>query len=492
MVIDIKNMNRLRASLYCAALVFANLLVSADVSELFAAVKNAEDLGVAKTIQSVSLNLNNDAVKSPEADNSIFDFEQAWRMAQAAADRHKGDEPVYLMRYVQSLQDDIVAGKFVVRPLLRPVLAEIGKRFLATDEAVWRKKSNLYALLNYLFSGGDPDVAVYVLKGFGSKIMPKPIIDGAQAYIAGDRDKFIKCFTPFVDDKDVPWDVRSAIALNAATYMLEKQPKEARRLFDTVRISAPGSFFEEAAIRREMPNALKLEDTVLVKNLMRSYIMRFHNSPYSNELWRSYLQAIESLQYAVSAKDLAILLEPATEKIRYYVYLHVSRHQLVEGDLHYAQTAALQAIYIGNKNHYDVNSALLYYASSMLASPNATLMNKILQDVDATKLRSQDRPLFVASEAIMDYLTNEMLPEPNAQARRNLQMVVTSDEVASFLNKVRQDNHKEVMAALLASLNEKKVSLNGPAATNVSGFIKNSEGKINYVDKLLESADGTS
>lgn len=488
MAIDIKKINRLGLSLCCAALVFANSLVSANASEPFSAAKKVTDLTVAKT----SLITNDGVVQSPENDNSVFDFAQNWRIAQAEADKHKGDEPVYLMRYVQSLQDDVVAGKFVVRPLLRPLLARIGQRFLSADETVWRKKSNLYALLNYLFSGGNPDVAIYVLKSFGFKILPKPIIEGAQAYIVGDKDKFIKCFTPFVDDKDVPWDVRSAVALNAASYMLEKQPKEARRLFDMVRISAPGSFFEEAAIRREMPTALKLEDTVLAKNLMRSYIMRFHNSPYSNELWRSYMETIENLQYTVSYKDLAALLEPATEKIRYYVYLHVSRHQLLDGDLPYAQTAALQAIYIGNKNHYDVNSPLLYYAASMLASPNVTLMNKILQDIDTTKLRSQDRSLYVANEALMDYLTNEMLPEPDAQARRNLQMVVKADEVGSFLNKVRQDNHKEVMAALLASFNEKKVSLNGPSTEKVSGFIKTSDDKIKYVDKLLEGADGTS
>nr|CBI79036.1 putative flagellar motor protein [Bartonella sp. AR 15-3] len=379
-------------------------------------------------------------------------------------------EPVHLVRSLQNLQDKIISGQEKELQKQLQLLEEIGDKFLTFDSSIWKDKNNLYALLIYLFNGGNPRVVQSILEKYGKGVIPQNIIDDALAYVSHKKNAFLKAYTQLTvkDVQSIPPALFASIVLSTVVNIIEKDPVLALNTLDQVRLFAPGTLFEEGAIRRELKVASILGEIDLMALLIRHYVHRFWKSPYACDFWYEFIPAILRVDEKLSIEQLETLLVYAPTKVRFMTYMAVSRAALIDARMEKAQISAQKALTLAREIGVDDTSAHLYYAMSLAGSIAAEEALQMIQNIVYKDLSEKDRFLFIAAQAV-------------------------AQRVVSFPLGILEKK-KEKLALQPQSYEELKLTLEkdakqqntiSPIETEIKEFIQHTREKINEIDQLL-------
>lgn len=393
-------------------------------------------------------------------------------------------EPVQLVRSLQSLQDDIAAGQAGALQMQPRVLAEIGQKFLAADPSTWENAQNLYAVLTYLFNGGNPQVVETILKTSPEGVISKNMVDGALAYAHHRKATFLKAFANMPDESaHVPSALLLSIALSTVADMAEQDPVAAMKRLDRVRLLAPGSLFEEAAIRRQIKVATMTGDIPRLRLLTRNYVDRFAQSPYANEFWREFSFSLPQLDTHLTDQQLDDLIGYAPVMVQFIVYMKVSRAALIDARMQRAHFGAGKALELARKLNTDDTSARLYYAASSVGSTSAEEAGQMLKTISINDLPERDRPLLLAAKAVAKGVVLDTTALP-AQVHEEDDSQTTIPEAVGL--PVDQVDAKAETPLPVPT----DVSAGRSDATKTSGeidqFMKQAQEKLEAVDKLLE------
>lgn len=395
--------------------------------------------------------------------------------------------PVQLVRSLESLQDDIASGQPGALQMQPRVLADIGQKFLSEDPSTWENAQNTFAALTYLFNGGNPDVVETILKNAPDGIIPKNYIDGARAYAHHKKNRFLKAFDNLPeDDSEIPAALLLSITLSTVADMAEASPEKASERLNWVRLAAPGSLFEEAAIRRQIKVASMTGDLKLLRLLTRNYVTRFSKSPYANEFWRDFATTLPLMDNRLDDQQLSEFINFAPKTIQLVIYLKISRTALIDARMARAHFGAEKALDIAHSLNVNDASARLYYAASSVGSTAAEDAGEMLKTISVNELPEKDRPLLMAAKAVAKgvVLDTSILPkqtdddeeDDDDQSGLKEAVGVPVDQVGT------KTNEPLPMPTNSASGKQDEQKTSG----EIDQFMQQTQKKIDDVDKLLE------
>ena len=199
-------------------------------------------------------------------------------------------EPYMLVRSMRMLQDQVASGKPEALPMLNRVLGHIAEQLQLARPEVWSKPANVYAIFIYLLNGGNPEVVRTILTSANLGQVDPKLVAGSLAYAEGDTLRIIENFQEL--PPNVPIELVASIYLVTATQLAGIDAGTALKRLDYIRLNAPGTLLEEAALRRGLMIAARLGDKDKVRLLARNYLQRFALSPYSEDFFRQLVDAL--------------------------------------------------------------------------------------------------------------------------------------------------------------------------------------------------------
>lgn len=394
--------------------------------------------------------------------------------------------PVQLVRSLESLQDDIASGQPGALQMQPRVLADIGEKFLTQDPATWENAQNLYAALTYLFNGGNPNIVETILKNAPEGIIPQNYIAGALAYAHHKKDAFMKAFDDLPENDDqIPAPLLLSITLSTVSDMAEVNPEKTSERLNWVRLAAPGSLFEEAAIRRQIKVATMIGDQNLFRLLTRNYVTRFSKSPYANEFWRDFAVSLSLMDKQLDDKQLSEFVNYAPETIQLVIYLKISRAALIDARMQRAHFGAEKALNLAQNLNVDDTSARLYYAASAVGSTAAEDAGEMLKTISVNDLSEKDRPLLIAAKAVAKgvVLDKTVLPKSQDDEDADGDQSTLKEAVGVPLDQVGKKAIEPLPAPAASSTGEADEK---KTAGEIDQFMQQTKKKIDDVDKLLE------
>ncbi|SBW16236.1 chemotaxis protein [Brucella sp. 10RB9215] len=325
-------------------------------------------------------------------------------------------EPYKLVRSLRMLQDQVVAGKPEAVVMLNKLLGFVSTDMGRAQPEVWDKPENIYAAIIYLFNGGNPEAVRKVLANLKSDTVPQELVKGALAYASGQTIEVVKLFSvPLAPE--VPAELKASIVLVTANQMMAFDPATALLRLDQVRLEAPGTLFEEAAIRRSLPIAAKLGDADKVRLLSRNYLQRFRHSPYMRDFMTQFVDTTLKLSDRIGNEELVKLIGSADPLLQYTLYLQIARGALVDGQTERARFMSAEARKLAGHLNADPTRANLYAAASDVASDSAGSALRELSQISPDHLQEPDRKLLKAAETVGAIVTRA--PDTTPPAKRS-------------------------------------------------------------------------
>lgn len=392
--------------------------------------------------------------------------------------------PYEMLRDLQQLQDEIAVGKADALTKQAHALAVLGVQLRKTHLSVFGDVRNVHALITYLFSGGDPGIVASLLQRIPEGQVSRHLIEGALAYAYNRRDDFLKAFaTPELKQVNWPETLRLSIYLSLIPEQAHKDPVSASARLDYIRLAAPGSLFEEAAIRRQVRLAATLDDVKKIHLLVRNYADRFSDSPYADNFWNELAYVLPMVDGRLTDTSLDSLVSMTPLHIQYLTYLYVARTALINGHMERAFHGAGQADRLAVKLKIDNTTARLYYAASQAGTPAAPRAAKMLQAIRADDLEERDRPLLDAAlfvaKGVVDYpesvIADALLTEKGS----------SSDGGVSPWHDVTLEPFALPDIGKHSSTS-KPGRQNGDKSDEIANFLEKAQEKLNAIDQLLK------
>ncbi len=376
-------------------------------------------------------------VSLPLADTPMHAYAQAQQGSSTGATLPVL-EPYKLVRSLRMLQDQVVAGKPEAVVMLNKLLAFISADMARAPKEAWDNPENIYAAIIYLFNGGNPDAVRKVLADLNTDVVPQELVKGALAYASGQMIEVVKLFSVPLSP-DVPSELKASIVLVTASQMTAFDPATALLRLDQVRLEAPGTLFEEAAIRRSMPIAAKLGDAEKIRMLARNYLQRFPRSPYMRDFMGQFVSAALKLNDRIGNAELVKLIAAADPVMQYSLYLQIARGALVDGQTERARFMSAEARKLADRLKADPTRANLYAAASGVASDSAGSALRELSQISPDRLQEPDRKLLKAAETVGSVVTRapdalppaKAAPEQDAEDRKVPAMAVADAPVTA-------------------------------------------------------------
>ena len=132
---------------------------------------------------------------------------------------------------------------------------------------------------------------------------------------------------------NVPIELAASIYLVTATQLAAIDAGTALKRLDYIRLNAPGTLLEEAALRRGLMIAARLGDKDKVRLLARNYLQRFAFSPYSEDFFRQLVDALMVIKDKISNEEIEEMASLGVAGRPLAFYLRVARGAIVSGDM---------------------------------------------------------------------------------------------------------------------------------------------------------------
>ncbi|MBA8879809.1 chemotaxis protein MotC [Phyllobacterium myrsinacearum] len=346
-------------------------------------------------------------------------------------------EPYLLVRSMRMLQDQVASGKPEALPMLNRVLGHIAGQLETTKPEVWQKPANAYAILIYLLNGGNPQVVRTILMTTKLESISPKLVAGSLAYADGNPLGIVDNFSGELPP-DVPSELVASISLVTAAQLAAIDAPTALKRLDYIRLTAPGTLLEEAALRRGLMMAANLGDKDKVRLLARNYLQRFALSPYSEDFFRQLVDAIMVLKNKISDDEIEEMASLAWTGARLPFYLRIARGAIVVGDMQRARFMSGKAEALAQSLKADDTQARLYFGISNVGTDKTTDAMKMLSELQKDRLHDRDVKLLEAATA----MGGSILQQPSVEPMDTPQKSVVKTGSATAGAKVKIDTPK--------------------------------------------------
>jgi len=324
-----------------------------------------------------------------------------------------GPEPSELVRMLTAVQDDIARGAGAAQRAQTVLQRRIAERFAAAEPREWRQPRNARALVIYALSGGSPAVVRGVLEYADLERPFDSLAAGALAYLEGRAADSRRHFAA-VDDVPLDHSLAGSVHLARAALAVEVDPSQALDLLERARAAAPATLVEEAALRRALLVAARLDDMASFDGVVDRYLRKFRASLYAGNFRQrlaSALTRMSVIEEPAAFVRLETMLEPMTDAGRQELYLLLARAAIESGNRVAAEIAAERARETARSGTLDARRAELYRAAAQVVDPKAfATALATLEKLEDADLPEDDRALLFAALRLSRTMTD--LPEP--------------------------------------------------------------------------------
>lgn len=322
-------------------------------------------------------------------------------------------EPYQLVRCLQLLQDRIASGDQASLPMQRRLLEMTDERMRTADPAAFKEIKNFRALLIYAMSGGNPLTIEQVVSRLTLEEADQKLAQGVIDYLRGRPKGTIEALAS-IDPLTQTSELGAFLALVKGSVSLTDEPEKAMGLFDQARLLSPGTLVEEAALRRSVALASKIEDGGRFLRTSTQYVRSYLRSPYASQFADAFVAGVVTLHTSInldSVAEITAMMDAEQEKV---VYLRIARRAAIDGLTELSAFAAAKAEQGRDGSNNADPRAQLYSGLSAVTSGNAAEMLGKLGGIDRDKLSKGDRALLDAVEAVASELTSAVPASPAA------------------------------------------------------------------------------
>lgn len=291
--------------------------------------------------------------------------------------------PVQMMRTLQLMQDQIAVGSSEAHAGQRGLLTIFDERFLGLANEMWQDKRNVHAAVVYALSGGSPQI---LRKLLGPRLVLQedlPLVEGALAYVEGREEEAKRALLP-INAVALPATMGAQLALVQSALLVRAQPEKSMEFLDLVRLQAPGTLLEEAALRRQVFVASQMQDDAKFEFLVRNYLRRYRHSVYAGNFRQRLASVLSRVDFATPAdrfSRIAVILQDLEPSARRDLYLLAARTSVEQGRLKSALLTAEAALQLSEGSEESATRAKLYHAAAMVVSPQS--LDAGLQELEA-------------------------------------------------------------------------------------------------------------
>ncbi len=303
--------------------------------------------------------------------------------------------PMQLVRTLHLMQDQIAIGSTEAHAGQRGLLSILDERFMSLEAETWQTSKNVRAAVSLVLSGGNPSILRKLLE-LGSSIISesdKPLIEGALAYVEG-REEAAQTALASLDPHSLPPTLGAQLALVQSALNVRKNAAKSDELLDFVRLQAPGTLLEEAALRRQVFVASQTNNIEKFQSLATEYLRRYRHSIYAGNFRQRLASALTRIDFGQESSRFDGMVEMMTElepEARRDLYLLAARSSIEQGFTTSARLLADKAQELARADKASATRAKLYRAASMITSPQA--INGAVED-----LRGLDRSVLPDSD----------------------------------------------------------------------------------------------
>ena len=303
--------------------------------------------------------------------------------------------PMQLVRTLHLMQDQIAIGSTEAHAGQRGLLSILDERFMSLEAETWQTSKNVRAAVSLVLSGGNPSILRKLLE-LGSSIISesdKPLIEGALAYVEG-REEAAQTALASLDPHSLPPTLGAQLALVQSALNVRKNAAKSDELLDFVRLQAPGTLLEEAALRRQVFVASQTNNIEKFQSLATEYLRRYRHSIYAGNFRQRLASALTRIDFGQESSRFDGMVEMMTElepEARRDLYLLAARSSIEQGFTTSARLMADKAQELARADKASATRAKLYRAASMITSPQA--INGAVED-----LRGLDRSVLPDSD----------------------------------------------------------------------------------------------
>ncbi|MGO4526286.1 chemotaxis protein MotC [Microvirga sp. 2MCAF35] len=325
--------------------------------------------------------------------------------------------PVQLVRTLHLMQDQIAVGSTEAHIAQRGLLGILDDRFMNLEPETWQTSKNVQAAVSLVLSGGNPGILRKLLE-LGSSFIAesdRPLVEGALAYVEG-REEAAQGLLASLDPRSLPPMLGAQLALAQSALVVRKNAAKSDELLDFVRLQAPGTLLEEAALRRQVFVASQIDKMEKFQALATDYLRRYRHSVYAGNFRQRLASVLTRIDFGKETScfdGLVAMMSELEPEARRDLYLLASRSSIEQGFTASAQLLADKARELAGSDQASAARAKLYRAASLITSPQA-IDGAVgdLRGIDRSILSASDVNLLDSALAMADQIRRVPEPQP--------------------------------------------------------------------------------
>ncbi|MBB6507719.1 MULTISPECIES: chemotaxis protein [Rhizobium/Agrobacterium group] len=320
-------------------------------------------------------------------------------------------EPYKMIRSLQYLQDAIVAGDHSANEMQRFLLKTLDQRLRTASPDVFKDPRNVDAVFVFAMSGGNPQTLDFLAARDVDGEFDGRLARVLRRYFQGQGLTAVAAFEGLVKEYGTS-PVGPYLALVAGNITANADPAKAIGYFDQVRLLAPGTNLEEAALRRSLAVILPTEPGRGF-DLAAKYVRRFLYSPYASQFIDMFVQLATDDDGKGDRSRWTDVVSMMDDPRAHEFYLRVSRRALLAGNKDLARFAALNAERLSPSPGSENNAiGQLYGDLASISSSNVVEAAKSLSQIPDGALSERDRNLRAAAQKVVEQIL--MAPETSS------------------------------------------------------------------------------
>ncbi|MBB4040760.1 chemotaxis protein MotC [Microvirga flocculans] len=346
--------------------------------------------------------------------------------------------PVQMVRTLHLMQDQIAIGSTEAHLGQRGLLNILDERFMQFEPEIWRNGKNVRAAVSFVLSGGNPGILRKLLE-LGSSVLTeadRPLVEGALAYVEGREEAAHEALSA-IDPHALPPSFGAQLALVQSALLVRKNPAKSDELLDFVRLQAPGTLFEEAALRRQVFVASQTHHIAKFQLLATDYLRRYRHSIYAGNFRQRLASALTRIDFAKESSrfdGFVAMMNELEPEARRDLYLLAARASIEQGFTVSARLLADKAAELSETDKASATRAKLYRAASMIVSPQ-TIHDAVgtLQDIDRSVLAPSDLALLDSAIGMAGQIRTMpgQIPVQSAEAKPSVTKVSADNKPSS-------------------------------------------------------------
>jgi chemotaxis protein MotC len=250
--------------------------------------------------------------------------------------------PARMVRSLQFVQDAVVQGDHSAMDMQSHLLGLIDQRLRGADPTVFAERANVDAAFIYTMSGGNPATLAYLAENDAEGRFDPPLVAALALYLGGRneaaRGPLLALLPEYRTRRLGPY-----LALVAGNVTAARDVPAALHLFDWVRLLAPGTILEEAALRRSIFIAGRAGQVEQGLDYAERYARRFLNSPYASQFADMFVDLVMAHPDDIDGEQIAATLDFMDPARQQAIYLRIARQAAIGGKRDLAQLAAARA-----------------------------------------------------------------------------------------------------------------------------------------------------